>query len=99
MTQIFPSKLVGATKNFPFDFTANQVNITSASVSATVYSGLDPSPQSIVNGPAVVDLYTVTQSISGGIPGTIYYLVCTAETSDGQTLTEDAFLAVLAGSA
>ncbi len=95
---IFIPKLVGETRTLTFDF----ISLLSASetistevTTATVYSGVDGGPSSVISGSASASGTVVSQGITGGVAGTIYNLLCTITTSGGQTLTIGGFLAVL----
>lgn len=93
---ILTPKLLGETRAYGFTFTLPVgVTISSASVAATVYSGTDASPSSIISGSASASGAIVTQNVTAGTAGVIYDLVCTAILSDGQTLQLGAYLAVL----
>lgn len=95
---ILKSKTPTETRFEVFDFVSNLAvgeTITSQTVTAEVYSGVDSSPQSIVNGSAtVVNSTQVQQSMTGGILGVIYDLVCSVTTSLGQTLNISAYYAI-----
>jgi len=91
-------KQLGETQTYHFDFIsrlATNETISSQSVAATVYSGVDPSPSSIISGAATASGTIVSQNITGGVAGTIYKLVCTAITSAGQTLQLVGYLPTL----
>ena len=91
-------KLQSETLNYQFDFTSRLAygeTISSQSVTATVYSGVDASPSSIISGSATNANGVVTQMITAGISGVIYELLCSATTSAGQTLKLSAYLAVI----
>ena len=83
----------------PFDFISSLQpgeTIASQSVTASVYSGLDPNPGALVSGAASVQSVTqVWQLITGGVVGVIYELLCTITTSLGQTLSISAYQAVI----
>jgi hypothetical protein len=90
-------KKVGETATIPFNFVgdlAPNETILIASTSAVVYSGVDANPGNIINGAATINGPTVYQSITGGIVGTIYGLVCEITTSLGQVLRMSAFCAI-----
>jgi hypothetical protein len=90
------SKLASATRDYDFTFTLPAgVTISSASTTATVYSGTDASPSSIIDGSAAISGAVVTQSIIAGTAGVLYTLLCSATCSDGQVLTLEGVLAVL----
>lgn len=92
-------KLVGETKAYTFDFSSQLgvgVTLSSPTVTATVYSGTDSSPSSIVSGSASAAGAVVTQKITAGTLGVIYELLCQVTTSDGQTLQLVGLLAIIA---
>lgn len=95
---VLEAKRVGETRSYSFDFTSaltTTETISTKSVAATVYSGTDASPSSIISGSASSTGAAVTQKVTGGTSGVIYQLVCTITTSAGQTLQLVAFLAVI----
>lgn len=74
-----------------FDFSAELVNypdvtIESATMSATVVSGTDPNPSSILTGSVQVDGAQIFQMREGGVTGVTYKIRCEATLSDGQVL-------------
>lgn len=76
--------------NLPFDFTSKLAageTISTKVVTATVLSGVDPTPSAIVNGAATSSGSIVTQSITAGVLGVFYLLVCKITTSLSQTLS------------
>ena len=91
-------KLAGSTRTYTFDFTSDLAvgeTISTETVTATVYSGTDASPSSLISGSASASGAVVSQKIAGGVVGVIYELLCTITTSAGQTLTKAGFLAVV----
>lgn len=97
---VLPSKKIGETVLIPFDF-ASKMNFTSAAetistqvVTATVYSGTDASPSSIISGSATASGTRVTQAITAGTAGVIYILLCSITTSLNQALSLSALLAI-----
>lgn len=96
---IMHPKLVGTTQVYnPWDFSSLLLNgdsVTSATVAATVYSGVDASPSSLINGAATISGNVVSQSITGGVLGVLYELACTALTAQSQTLKLVGCLAVV----
>ncbi|MDZ4345073.1 MAG: hypothetical protein U1E51_21840 [Candidatus Binatia bacterium] len=95
---IFGSKLSGETAIYTFDFTSRLTSaetISTATITAAVYSGTDASPSSIVSGSATISGKTVTQPITAGTEGVTYTLVATITTSLSQTLQLTAFLTVV----
>jgi hypothetical protein len=95
---IFGGKLLGETAKLTFDFTSRLAvgeSISSASTSATTYSGTDGSPSSLISGAASISSGQVAQTVTGGTLGVTYLLTCTAVTSTSQHLTLSGFLAVV----
>lgn len=98
MSLQFPPKPRGATQAYTYDFTQNLAageTLSSASVAVEVYSGTDGLPNAILSGSASISSGQVSQSFTGGTDGVIYSTVCTALTSDSQTLQQSALLAVI----
>ena len=96
--QDFSPKLQGETVTKTFEFVsalAAGETISTQSVTCTVWSGVDSSPSSMISGSASASGTTVTQKITGGVVGVVYYLLCTITTSSGQTLQSAGFLAVI----
>ena len=85
----FSAKRVGETEYFAVDF-VNQVTIGATIVSATwtntVKTGVDATPNAMISGPAIINGTQVTTKITAGIAGNVYLPICTAVTSDGETL-------------
>lgn len=95
---IIPPKMQGAVDTIVFDFASLLgigETISTKSVAASVYSGTDASPSSIISGAASSSGTQVSQLITGGVVGVIYKLLCTITTSAGETLQLSAFLAVV----
>jgi hypothetical protein len=94
-----PPKYVGESLNLPpFDFISRlgvTETLVSAVATATVYSGTDPSPGSIISGAAVISGTQVTQKVVGGLLGVIYEILITALTSLGQSLEMSGYLAIV----
>lgn len=92
-------KASGDTRREVFDFISKLSSGETISgvpvVTCTVWSGVDASPSSVVSGYATASGAKVTQTLTGGVAGVIYKLVCTAVTSLGQTLTLTGYLAVI----
>lgn len=98
MRAILDSKLQGETRTYTFDFISQLAvgeTISTKAVAATVYSGTDANPSAIVSGAAGSSGTKVTQSITGGVLGVLYTLICTITTSTGQTLQMSGFVAVV----
>lgn len=97
MRVILPAKRQQAVITASFDFTAllaSGTTISSAVITASVYSGVDSMPWTILSGSATISGPVVLQKIAEGMEGTVYSILCMAITSDGQTLELQAFLAV-----
>jgi len=69
--------------------------ISTAVFTSSVYSGVDPSPSSVISGSATVATPAPTQLVTGGILGVIYEILCTVTTSLGQTLELCGYLAII----
>lgn len=96
-----PAKRSGDTVILPpggVDF-SSQLNvgetITSASVTASVYSGTDNNPSAVVSGAASINGNVVSQLFTAGVLGVIYEVLFKIVTSLGQTITVPGYLAVI----
>lgn len=90
-------KRQGEVKLYSWDFSsllAVGETISSQSVTASVYSGTDASPSSIINGAATLSGNVVSQSITAGTVGVTYTLKCQITTSSSQTLQLTSFLTI-----
>ena len=95
---ILGPKAADETLDETFSFLGSLVTgetLSSATVTATVYSGTDASPSSIVDGAATVSGTNIVQSITGGTAGVTYDLVCEALTSSGQQLIVAGYLGIV----
>jgi hypothetical protein len=94
---VLSPKKLGESVFVPVDFisrlAANETIVT-ATCNCTVYSGIDPSPSSMLIGPAGINGTVVEQEVGGGVLGTIYELLFTITTSLGQTLELSGYFAV-----
>lgn len=93
-----PSKALLAVQTYKFDFTsllAVGETISTQVCTATVYSGTDASPSSIISGAASSSGAVVSQLITGGTLGVLYELRCVITTSAGQTLVLAGYLAII----
>jgi hypothetical protein len=96
----FSTKLQGATEPVVFDFISKLAlneTISSAVVTASVYSGVDATPSGLLSGSATISGTKVSQTLTAGVSGTIYQLSCAATTSLGKILMLQGFLAVELG--
>jgi hypothetical protein len=95
---IFPGKRAGETIFLLFDYTSQLAvgeTISSAVVTASVYSGIDASPSSIISGSASISGPVVSQKITAGVLGVIYELLCAATTSTGEVIDLCGALAII----
>lgn len=95
--QIVSGQYTGDSRAIPFDFSSvlSGATIGSATLVASVFSGVDANPQAIiVNGGLSISGLTVTQRVSGGSPGTTYQIACTAHASGSQVVTITCFLVI-----
>jgi len=96
-----PAILSGVVKTYTFDFSdelAIGETISTQAVTATVYSGTDASPSSLISGSASASGAVVSQNIttvSVGVVGVIYELLCSITTSASQTLKKIGLLAFI----
>lgn len=94
---ILDPKKLGEDLDVPVDFISRLAvgeTILTATVTASVYSGVDSDPQAMVNGPATINGTVVVQPISGGVLGTTYELLYSVVTSKGQQLELAGYLTV-----
>lgn len=95
---LLPAKTSTTTQKVVFDFISQLAvgeTISSQAVVATVWSGVDANPSAVVSGAATASGTKVTQTVAGGVAGTIYKLVCTIGTNASQSLQIIAYLAVV----
>jgi hypothetical protein len=91
-------KLAGESVSTVFDFIsrlATGETISTATVVASVYSGVDATPSAVISGSASISGTKVTQLVVAGVLGVMYKLVCTITTSASQTLQLSAYLAIV----
>lgn len=71
--------------------------ISSATVTASVYSGVDANPNNLIAGADTIIGTQVRQLLSdaAGVLGVVYKLLCTADTSLGQRLQQSSYLAIV----
>jgi hypothetical protein len=92
--RVWVPKKVGETTTIPFDFASDLSpgeTVIYAVSRATVYSGELPL---VVLGAATIVGTVVNQSVSGGVAGVIYGVVCRASTSEGQVIEISAYCVV-----
>jgi hypothetical protein len=85
----FSPKRVAEVQIFSVDFSpllAAGETLSAAVWSVALFSGTDPTPNAMLQGPAVIAGSVVSQVLKGGVAGGIYGPICTATTSLGQTL-------------
>lgn len=95
-------KLAGETVKKEFDFTSRLAlgeTISTAVVTASVYSGTDASPSAIISGSAAISGAKVTQALAAGTLGVTYLLLCSITTSTSQTLKLGGLLTVVSDQA
>lgn len=96
--QVGMPKKLGETITIPFEFASDLgagETITSAQVTATVYSGVHASPQSIITGSESVSGTKVFQKVRAGVVGVQYTLKCEIHTSAGQVLDRTQYCTVI----
>ena len=95
---VIPAKAANAKQDVIFDFIsilAEGETLAAAVVSASVFSGTDASPESLLNGSASIDGTRVTQNIQGGQTGVIYTLLCIVGTCNSQHISLAGYLSIL----
>lgn len=95
--QWFTGKRVGETITIGFDLEELLVTgetINTAVFTATVHSGSDPSPSSLISGGASIVGSEVSQKITGGVDGVVYEIRATVGTSLSHTFIEVARIKV-----
>ena len=94
---IFSPKRQGETVTVEFDFISSLAageTISAPAVTASVYTGVDASPGAILSGAAAVSGTKATQSVTAGVVGVIYQLLCVVSTSLGQVLELAGYYAI-----
>lgn len=94
----FEGKLIGETSSLVFDFLSvlpAGVTISSASVTASTYSGTDAAPSAILSGSPTISGSKVTQKVTVGVLGVTYLLLASATLSDGQVRQLSGFLCIV----
>lgn len=96
MITIHTSKRPGETVTLAFDFAAELggATISTKLCAASVLSGTDASPSSLISGAAQESAGIVLQLVQGGVHGVDYIVEATAVLSDGRTLKLPAVLPV-----
>ena len=95
---VLDPKYVGTTQAEQFDFASllgNGETILTANTTAAVYAGTDPAPSAIIMGVSNWAGSVVSQTVTGGVAGVVYNLVCRVTTSFSQTLELVGRLAVI----
>jgi hypothetical protein len=95
---VLSPKKLGEDLIVPMDFISRLAvgeTIVTAVAACSVYSGTDPAPQDMLNGAPTVVSTVVEQTIIGGVVGTVYELLYTITTTQGQTLELSGYFAVV----
>ena len=91
---VINAKTASATEDAVFDF-ANQYvageTVSSGSVTAVVYSGVDAAPSSVLSGVGVASGTKFTQKLTAGTEGVAYLLTCTTTSSSGKVRSLEGF--------
>ena len=93
-----PPKLSSATESRTLDFVGDIPagdSISTASVTAAVYSCTDASPSSLISGSASSSGTRVTQKLTGGVEGVVYQLTWSVTTAAGLVLKKPTLLAIV----
>lgn len=95
---VFPSKAVSDLAPYTFDFSDRLQfgeAINGAGVAISVLNGVDPNPSAMLSGTVSITATTVTQAITGGLPGVIYSVVCVATGTNSHNYVKQGSLAVI----
>lgn len=88
MADSFSYKITTESELFTFDFSqvlSSSETISTATCTAIVMNGTDPSPSSILVGAAVISNRTASQRVANGVSEVTYRLQMTITTSLGNT--------------
>lgn len=69
--------------------------LSSATVTCSLWSGVDASPSSVISGSATVSGTKVTQKVTGGVEGNIYILTFSGVTAATATVKATMYLAIV----
>lgn len=96
---VFAPKRVGENRSYSVDFISqlrDNDTVIGLVVTASVYSGVDATPANILSGgTAIFNGRIGSQSITGGVEGTIYTLVFQATTTAGDVIQIVGQLAII----
>lgn len=99
---IFPAKAVDETQPYVVNFSDRLQfgeTINGAAVSISVFSGTDPSPNSLLSGTASYDTSgNVTQVLTAGVVGVIYSIIFTITGTASHNYIKVGQLAVISDS-
>jgi len=101
-TQIGASKMVSESLDVSFDMLSRCTQgetIVTAIVNIVVSSGIDPTPEDMIEGITTVSNNIATQRVGNGLPGVIYDVVCAARSSLNNIFINTMKLAVLSDNA
>lgn len=101
-TQILPDKLQTEEVTIEFDMLSRLKvgeTVATAATSAVVWSGTDPTPNSIISGLPTISNSIVLQKVVAGLPGVIYLISCSVRTSNNNILINESKLAIRPSSA
>lgn len=96
--EVFEELISGEVLYMTFAFDDRMVlgeTITFAGCVASVHSGVDPAPAAVILGGATVEGQTIVVKVTSSLPGVTYGLTAGIETSTGQVLKKQAYLAII----
>lgn len=96
---LLPTKTPGESVLQAFDFASYipvGATLASAVTTCSVYRGTDPSPSSVISGTSAVSGTKASQTLAAGLDGVIYLVTCLGTLSNGEVISLQGFLAVLA---
>lgn len=96
-TQIIADKLQVEQLTLEFDMLSRLKigeTVATAACSATVWSGTDATPSTIISGLPTISNNIVSQKVVAGLPGVIYQISCAVRTSSNNIMINEAKLAI-----
>lgn len=94
---ILQTKKAGEVITYPFDFSrslATGETITSVVSQCTVYTGVDPNPEDLIENAPSISGNEIFQTVSGGVVGVIYEILVKVDTSLNNIIEQAGALAI-----
>lgn len=90
-----PAEVIGVTFDFGPEIDNTEAIVGTPAVAVSLVTGIDPAPNDVLSGGAVVFDTQVLQKVRGGLDGVAYKLVCTINLDSGRVLMLGAVLPVV----